>query len=119
MGQAGLHAIEKEKALQNHLKDNLALQETQDACMPSASHQTIVASCDFSDLLPGLDLGLPLSYRRSDMLCVVCMEREKKVVLLPCKHMCMCKVCTAEIIADSARCPVCREHVADSFEAFF
>ena len=130
MGQDELHAIEKNAAPQQ-LEDNMSrpyLQEREDTCTPLATQQTLVASYDISNLLPGLDLGLqveqpasqePLPHPRSDMLCVVCMEGEKKVVLLPCKHMCMCKVCAAEIIADSAQCPVCREHVADSFEAFF
>ena len=122
MGQAELHAMEKNATLQRFEEDmtNLALQERDQP--PS------VASSHLSDMLPGLDLGLDVAehpsqqaptHARSDvLLCVVCMEREKKVVLLPCKHICMCKGCTDEIVADSAQCPVCREHIVDSFEAF-
>ena len=128
-----MHTIEKNKALQQleeHMT-NLALHERAGTHAPSwASNQTSAASIHLSNLLPGLDLfGWEvdeepsqeplLSHPISDMVCIVCMEREKKVVLLPCKHMCMCKVCTDEIMADKARCPVCREPVVDSFEAFF
>ena len=135
MGQGELHSIEKNAALQQleeHMT-NLALQEREGSRAPPsscASNQTSAVSSHFSDMLPGLDLfGLDvdeqpsqeplLSHPRSGMVCIVCMEREKKVVLLPCKHMCMCKVCTDEIMADKAQCPVCREAVVDSFEAFF
>ena len=50
--------------------------------------------------------------------CVVCMDAKKSVCLLPCKHLCMCTPCTSKIMAGSAQCPVCREPVADWFEAF-
>ena len=129
--QGELHSIEKNAALQQleeHMT-NLALQEREGTHAPSwASNQTSAASSHFSDMLPGLNLsGLEVDEQpsqepllsRSDMVCVVCMEREKKVVLLPCKHMCMCKVCTDEILAIKAQCPVCREPVVDSFAAFF
>ena len=56
------------------------------------------------------------------MLCVVCMEREKRVVLLPCKHCCMCKECTDQIVAhwrDQAQCPVCRQLIVDTLEPFY
>ena len=54
-----------------------------------------------------------------ERLCVACMEHERKVVLLPCRHMCMCKPCTDKVLEDTGQCPVCREHVVDSLEAFF
>lgn len=58
----------------------------------------------------------PLSETPIRFLCVVCMEQEKSVVLLPCKHMCMCKACTQQILArgqDTAMCPVCRGPIHD------
>ena len=70
-----------------------------------------------TDLL-AMEHSSALKYRE-ERLCVVCMVHEKKVLLLPCKHLCMCKACTDKIVTGSARCPVCRELVADSVEAFF
>ena len=129
VGQAELHAMEMNATLQFE-EDiaKLALQEREGTRTPSAENQTSAdASSHLNDLLPGINLGMeieqpspaPPPQPREDMLCVVCMEREKKVFLLPCRHICMCKVCTDEIIAGSAQCPVCREHVENSFEAFF
>ncbi|TMW59509.1 hypothetical protein Poli38472_004578 [Pythium oligandrum] len=36
--------------------------------------------------------------------CVICLEGELSVVLLPCRHLCVCRVCLDEI----DRCPICR-----------
>ena len=51
-------------------------------------------------------------------LCVVCLEAEKVVALLPCRHMCMCAACTMSIMASSKQCPVCRTAISDSYEMF-
>ena len=53
-----------------------------------------------------------------ERLCVVCMVREKQVLLLPRRHMCMCEECTEEVAADSAQCPVCRKHIVHSMKVF-
>ena len=39
-------------------------------------------------------------------LCVVCSEREKEVILLPCKHRCLCQICADQI--GLGLCPMCR-----------
>lgn len=36
--------------------------------------------------------------------CVICLEGALDVVLLPCRHQCVCRVCLKEI----DRCPICR-----------
>ena len=112
MVQAELQAVEKNTALDQLEEDmtNLALQEREGIHEPSTSN--LIVRCEQPS---------PESRRhpRADvLLCVVCMEREKKVILLPCRHICMCKACTDKIVGDSAQCPVCREHVVDSIEGF-
>lgn len=86
---------------------NVALREVEGTHAPSLSSQQPSTS---------------ITYCRPDQLCVVCMEREKRVVLLPCKHCCMCKECTDQIVAhgcDQAQCPVCRQLIVDTLEPFF
>lgn len=41
---------------------------------------------------------------RGEDECVVCLENTKEVLLLPCRHMCVCTTCLAHI----DKCPVCR-----------
>ena len=51
-------------------------------------------------------------------LCVVCQEREKKVLLLPCKHLCMCQQCSNQIGKGDAMCPLCRVPIQSAFATF-
>jgi tRNA(Ile2) C34 agmatinyltransferase TiaS len=53
------------------------------------------------------------------LMCVVCMEAEKSVMLLPCTHMCMCEACTHRIRSAggrAAQCPVCRQRIASTVQ---
>ena len=53
------------------------------------------------------------------LTCVVCMEAEKSVMLLPCTHMCMCEACTHRILSaggQAAQCPVCRQRIASTVQ---
>ena len=60
------------------------------------------------------------STRMQHVGCVVCMENEKNVVLLPCTHLCLCKGCTKKIMSSctQALCPVCREPIAQTIKVF-
>lgn len=53
-----------------------------------------------------------LNKSNESICCVVCRDRPKCVLLLPCKHLCMCEEC-AEFIAGmrQAFCPLCRSTV--------
>jgi hypothetical protein len=49
-------------------------------------------------------------------LCVVCQSAEKSVVLLPCRHVCLCRGCANnEQVKD---CPLCRIHIQDKIAVF-
>ena len=43
------------------------------------------------------------------LLCVVCKERERGIVLVPCSHFTLCTVCAPDI----SECPVCRTDVQE------
>lgn len=43
-------------------------------------------------------------FGRGDSECVICLERAQAAVLLPCRHLCVCRPCLREI----DRCPICR-----------
>lgn len=56
-------------------------------------------------------------------LCCICMEENKCVVLLPCKHLCVCEGCglSSENKNKSQldRCPMCREKVNNTIKVFW
>ncbi len=47
--------------------------------------------------------------------CVVCLEKLASMLLLPCKHVCVCKGCSERL----AECPLCRAKIAEKIEPFF
>lgn len=54
--------------------------------------------------------------------CVVCLERERCMVLDPCQHACLCRECAERIYLHPDRrpkrggkCPLCREEVTNGF----
>lgn len=49
-------------------------------------------------------------------LCVICQDREKSVVLMPCRHMCLCAECSNHSAVNS--CPKCRTVIARRISVF-
>lgn len=49
-------------------------------------------------------------------LCVICEDGKKQVVLLPCKHMCLCKACAD--FEKIKECPMCRSNIESSMAVF-
>eukprot|EP00741_Cyanophora_paradoxa_P023199 tig00021572_g22407.t1 len=50
-----------------------------------------------------------LEDRLRDTTCVACLERPRRVVLMPCMHLCVCEACQPRI---ENKCPLCRAPVA-------
>lgn len=60
-------------------------------------------------------IGLASS-ESDESLCVICEDSKKQVVLLPCKHMCLCKSCAD--FDKIKECPMCRATVESSMAVF-
>eukprot|EP00698_Gefionella_okellyi_P004833 TRINITY_DN14473_c0_g1_i1.p1 TRINITY_DN14473_c0_g1~~TRINITY_DN14473_c0_g1_i1.p1 ORF type:complete len:333 (+),score=80.12 TRINITY_DN14473_c0_g1_i1:83-1081(+) len=43
--------------------------------------------------------------------CVVCMNEPREVMVLPCRHMCLCQGCADMLRFQSNKCPICRAFV--------
>lgn len=54
--------------------------------------------------LPPLSASLPPS------LCIVCMERPKSILFVPCGHYCTCESCAAQLDT----CPLCMQQIQQS-----
>jgi hypothetical protein len=52
----------------------------------------------------------------ADRLCVICCEGQKSVVLLPCRHMCLCDSCGHMDRIDT--CPLCRVKITNKLSVF-
>lgn len=45
-------------------------------------------------------------------VCVVCLHRDRDVVLYPCTHFCLCRQCSESV----GKCPLCREPIKESVD---
>ncbi|XP_045533242.1 uncharacterized protein LOC123720602 [Pieris brassicae] len=50
----------------------------------------------------------------ADALCVICQERQKCVLILPCKHVCLCRECCLRLYGYQRTCPICRTFIYHS-----
>ncbi|KAK8721116.1 hypothetical protein OTU49_012928, partial [Cherax quadricarinatus] len=59
-----------------------------------------------------------LEQEREDRLCVVCQDQVKCVILLPCRHLCLCDACRSAIITRDNTCPVCRRPIIQTLRVY-
>ena len=51
--------------------------------------------------------------------CVVCMDKERSHIFVPCGHRCVCEECSAMVMrAAQPRCPYCRAPATSSIRTF-
>lgn len=55
---------------------------------------------------------------REDKLCVVCQDREKCIMILPCRHLCICENCQGPLRTHRNTCPICRRGVKQMIKAY-
>lgn len=53
-----------------------------------------------------------------EALCVVCQERQKCVLTLPCRHICLCRNCCMRLYAYQRTCPICRTFIYHSVNVY-
>ncbi|KAG0726126.1 E3 ubiquitin-protein ligase RNF26 [Chionoecetes opilio] len=59
-----------------------------------------------------------LEEERESRLCVVCQDEAKCVILLPCRHLCLCDACTLAITRRREGCPVCRQQIRQTIKVY-
>lgn len=55
---------------------------------------------------------------REDKLCCICQDREKCIMMLPCRHLCICERCQALLKNHGNSCPMCRRQVKQMIKAY-
>mmetsp|Transcript_15139 Transcript_15139/g.44793 ORF Transcript_15139/g.44793 Transcript_15139/m.44793 type:complete len:121 (-) Transcript_15139:26-388(-) len=57
-----------------------------------------------------------LDGEREHRLCVICQEEEKTCLLLPCRHLCLCKECSRR--SELQNCPLCRKQILQKIDVY-
>ena len=55
---------------------------------------------------------------REDKLCYICMVNEKCIMMLPCRHLCICEQCQPLLRNHGNTCPMCRKKVKQMIKAY-
>lgn len=55
---------------------------------------------------------------REDKLCVICVDKEKCIMILPCRHLCICESCQEPLRTHRNLCPICRKQVKQMIKAY-
>ena len=50
--------------------------------------------------------------------CIICFERPRAVVFVPCGHLVSCEACVSLVQGTDANCPSCRQHITSQVRAF-
>ena len=54
--------------------------------------------------------------QNAQQLCIICCELPKAVVLMPCRHMCLCETCGH--MEKITVCPMCRKQISQRISVF-
>ena len=56
------------------------------------------------------------SLQEEQSCCVICTEESKTVLLLPCRHLCVCRKCSER--SELMNCPLCRTYITEKIGVF-
>ena len=109
----------KQTEMNDKLEQLLGLQvalDRMDLLQCEELERTLKGTLESLDVRKALLIRDQIDQQKEQRLCVVCQEAEKSVVLLPCRHMCLCEACSTNNQVQF--CPLCRRPIAHRISVY-
>ncbi|CAF1163673.1 unnamed protein product [Adineta steineri] len=68
----------------------------------------IISTSNLNENEPFLNSSSNLDISLNESTCVICLTDIRNVLLLPCRHICLCSSCAENLKFQSTNCPICR-----------
>ena len=62
------------------------------------------------------ELKLEFEREKDKRLCDICTDNNKNILLMPCKHFCLCKKCLSH--ENMSKCPLCRKPIESAIDVY-
>ena len=74
------------------------------------------APLDITSTAAAVSQSITVQKTTDEQLCCICMDSKKSVLLIPCKHLCMCNTCGLR--EDIMDCPLCVTKIENRMQIF-